>query len=474
MGLYYLIPKKIKMSKLKIHSKKILADTLSPVSLYLKFRDIYPNAILLESNDFKGGSDNYSYLCLDPLAAFIHDEEHTRVSFQNHDISDHFSGHVNEKLQQFLDYFRIDGSSEELRLNGVFGYTAYDAVTNFESIEIAKRDKETRIPDIFYQLYRFVIAINHHQYSAILMELIPDGEPSRLQEIENQLLNRAYASYPFKASGSELSAMTDEAYKELVQKAVEHCQLGDTFQLVLSRRFNKTFEGDEFNVYRALRSINPSPYLFYFDYGNFRLFGSSPESQLVVRNGKATIVPIAGTVKRSGNDEEDRRLATDLYNDQKENAEHVMLVDLARNDLSRFATGIAVEKFKEIQYFSHVLHMVSTVTGNIQNGISPLEMLGKSYPAGTLTGAPKVKAMELISRYENINRSFYGGAIGQISFNGDVNHAIIIRSVLAKNNKLFYQAGAGIVVQSQPEKELEEVNNKIRAIQKAIELAENI
>jgi len=462
------------MSKLKIHSKQILADTLSPVSLYLKFRDIYPNAILLESNDFKGGADNYSFLCLDPLAAFVHDKAQTRVSFLNEDISERFTGHVNDKLQQFLDYFKIDGSPEALRLNGMFGYTAYDAVTNFEKVDIPQRDNRTRIPDIFYQLYRFVIAINHHQYSATLMELIPDGDASRLQEIEDQLLNRAYASYPYKASGQEQSNMTDENYKELVEKAVEHCQLGDTFQLVLSRRFNKSFEGDEFNVYRALRSINPSPYLFYFDYGNFRLFGSSPESQLVVRNGKATIVPIAGTVKRSGNDEEDRRLATELYNDQKENAEHVMLVDLARNDLSRFASDIAVEKFKEIQYFSHVLHMVSTVSGNIQNGVSPLEMLGKSYPAGTLTGAPKVKAMELISRYENVNRSFYGGAIGQISFNGDVNHAIIIRSVLAKNHNLFYQAGAGIVVQSEPEKELEEVNNKVRAIQKAIELAETI
>ncbi|HKK59807.1 MAG TPA: chorismate-binding protein, partial [Salinivirga sp.] len=255
------------MSKLKIHSKQILADTLSPVSLYLKFRDIYPNAILLESNDFKGGADNYSFLCLDPLAAFVHDKAQTRVSFLNEDISERFTGHVNDKLQQFLDYFKIDGSPEALRLNGMFGYTAYDAVTNFEKVDIPQRDNRTRIPDIFYQLYRFVIAINHHQYSATLMELIPDGDASRLQEIEDQLLNRAYASYPFKASGQEQSNMTDENYKELVEKAVEHCQLGDTFQLVLSRRFNKSFKGDEFNVYRALRSINPSPYLFYFDYG---------------------------------------------------------------------------------------------------------------------------------------------------------------------------------------------------------------
>ncbi|PLX25613.1 MAG: anthranilate synthase component I [Salinivirgaceae bacterium] len=462
------------MIQLQLKTKTILADTLSPVSMYLKFRDIYPNAILLESNDYQGGADNYSFICLEPIASFVQEQNDTKVTVQNKDISPDFKGDVVERLQQFIDYFKIEGEPEALKLNGLFGYTAYDAVRNFEKIEIRDTDPETQIPEIYYQIYRFVIAVNHYKNTATIMELIPEGDKPRLQEIKDQLLNRSFAAYPFKSNGSSGSNMEDEDYKQLVSKAKHHCKIGDTFQLVLSRRFYQSFEGDEFNVYRALRSVNPSPYLFYFDYGNFRLFGSSPESQLVVKDKKATIVPIAGTVKRTGNDAQDRELATSLYNDEKENAEHVMLVDLARNDLSRFATDIAVEKFKEIQYYSHVLHMVSTVTGTIQEGVTPLEMLGKSYPAGTLTGAPKVKAMELISKYENVNRSFYGGAIGQISFNGDINHAIIIRSALAKNHKLYYQAGAGIVIQSEEEKELEEVYNKIGAIRKAIELAQNI
>lgn len=462
------------MIKLKINSKNILADTLSPVSMYLKFRDIYPNAVLLESNDFQGGSDNYSFICLEPIASFIHDEIETEVLIHKKNESSHFSGTVIEKLDAFIKYFQIEGEEMELKLNGLFGYTSYDAVQFFESVPVKKADEATKIPLIQYQIYRFVIAINHFQNTALLMELNAEGEPKRLSEIEDQLLNRSFANYPFKLKSGVSSNFTDNEYKDLVTKAKAHCKRGDTFQLVLSRRFQNDFEGDEFNVYRSLRSINPSPYLFYFDYGSFKLFGSSPESQLVIKNDKATIVPIAGTVKRSGNDEEDRKLAMQLYNDEKENAEHVMLVDLARNDLSRFASDISVEKFKEIKYFSHVLHMVSTVSGKIKANANRLEMLGQSYPAGTLTGAPKVKAMELIDKYETVNRSFYGGAIGQINFYGDVNHAIIIRSALSKNNTLYYQAGAGIVLKSDEEKELEEVYNKIGAIQKALIQAETI
>jgi anthranilate synthase component 1 len=260
----------------------------------------------------------------------------------------------------------------------------------------------------------------------------------------------------------------------MVEKGKQHCFRGDVFQVVLSRAFHQQFKGDEFNVYRALRSINPSPYLFFFDYGDYKLMGSSPEAQLIIKEGKATIHPIAGTFRRTGNDEQDRELAAQLLEDPKENAEHVMLVDLARNDLSRLATNVEVESYRKIQYYSHVIHLVSEVTGKIQEGLNPFSLLAATFPAGTLSGAPKYRAMQIIDQYEPTARGFYGGCIGAVSFNGDFNHAIMIRSILSKSNTLYYQAGAGVVAKSVASSELEEVNNKLNALKQAIALAQNI
>jgi len=260
----------------------------------------------------------------------------------------------------------------------------------------------------------------------------------------------------------------------MVKKGIASCHRGDVFQIVLSRRFEQPFTGDELNVYRALRSINPSPYLFFFDYGDYKLMGSSPEAQIIIKNGKAVVHPIAGTFKRTGDDETDKKEADRLLLDAKENAEHVMLVDLARNDLSRLCDDVKVEHYREVQYFSHVIHLVSEVSGSVRPGTNPFELLAKTFPAGTLSGAPKIKAMQLIDAFEPTARGSYGGGIGFVGFDGSCNHAIMIRTFLSKQNTLVYQAGAGVVAASKPENELQEVNNKLGALKKAIEFAATI
>ena len=356
--------------------------------------------------------------------------------------------------------------------NGLYGYTTFDSVQYFETIKFNNPDASSAIPEMQYSFYRFIIAINHFNDEMTLIENVEEGSESRISEIETIIEAQTFNTQKFEIKGDETSNCTNGDFKEYVVKAKQHCKRGDVFQLVLSRQFQEEFKGDEFNVYRALRSINPSPYLFYFDYGNFKLMGSSPEAQIKISEGKATINPIAGTFRRTGDMAEDIKLGKILSEDKKETAEHVMLVDLARNDLSKHAENVKVEVFKEVQYFSHVIHLVSTVQGKIKG--NPIEVVGDTFPAGTLSGAPKYKAMELIDRYENQSRGFYGGAVGIIGLDGSVNLAIAIRSFVSKNNTLYYQAGAGIVIHSDEEKELQEVNNKLAALKKALFLAENI
>jgi anthranilate synthase component I len=463
------------MKKHKLHciSESILADTITPVSFYLKIRDIFPNSILLESSDYHGVKGSYSFLCFQPLAEFMVHTDEIKVTFvgeseQVYPIENKMS--IWEKLDMFLSSFEFSGAS--VPVNGVFGYMGYDAIEYFETIRLRESsDKSDEIPPIRYCFYKYIVAINHFQNSLQIIENLMEGEYSDIDRIKTLLRNRNFATYNFSPQGTETSNITDEQYKEMVSKGKQHCFRGDVFQIVLSRQFRQSFNGDEFNVYRALRSINPSPYLFYFDYGSYKIFGSSPEAQLEIQGNQATIYPIAGTIRRTGDDEHDKQLAEELSKDPKENAEHVMLVDLARNDLSRNARQVIVETYKEIQYFSHVLHMVSKVSGTLEPSTNRVKVLADSFPAGTLSGAPKYKAMELIDQYEFKNRGFYGGCLGYLGFNGDCNHAIMIRSFMSRNNLLFYQAGAGIVAASVEEKELAEVNNKLAALKKAIILA---
>ncbi len=463
--------------KLKTNVKTILSDTITPVSIYLKIRDIYQNSILLESSDYHGNENSYSFICFEAIAEFRTDNGKITTTYpdgNNKEIILSDSKQFAKELNNFINEFDYDDETK-VPVNGLFGYANYDAVQYFETLKLKNPVKEEyKIPDARYNVFKYIIAVNHFKNNLHIIENLLDGEESKIEDIVQLLKNRNIATYPFSPDEKEISNITDDEYKQMVTKGKEHCYRGDVFQIVLSRQFKRGFTGDEFNVYRALRSINPSPYLFYFDYGSYKIFGSSPEAQLKIKNGKAYINPIAGTFKRTGDDEKDKQLAKDLMLDIKENAEHVMLVDLARNDLSRHTSSVVVENYREIQYYSHVLHMVSTVSGELDKDSNSIDLMTATFPAGTLSGAPKYKAMELIDKYENQNRGYYGGAIGNIDFNGDFNHAIMIRSFLSKNNTLFYQAGAGIVSVSKEESELQEVNNKLGALKNAINLAKDI
>ncbi|NMH87895.1 anthranilate synthase component I family protein [Flavivirga algicola] len=459
------------------HYKKILADTITPVSIYLKIRDKYPNSILLESSDYHANDNSFSYICFNPIASIKVENEVINQTFPDGStiekpITDGID--VSEEIHQFTKRFDVNSDTEfKFINNGIFGYIAYDAVRYFEDIDISKKDDSTHIPDVYYAVYQNIIAINHHKNEAYIFAHCHNTE-NNIDEIDHLIKVKNFASYSFYSKGDITSNLTDDEYKTHVELAKKHCARGDVFQLVLSKSFAQEFKGDEFNVYRALRSINPSPYLFYFDYGNFKIFGSSPEAQLIVSDGKAEIHPIAGTFKRTGNDSQDAKLAKKLVKDDKENAEHVMLVDLARNDLSRHGSRVNVDTYREVQFFSHVIHLVSKVTGQKHQDTSTMQVVADTFPAGTLSGAPKHRAMQLIEQYEKTSRSFYGGAIGFMDFEGNFNHAIMIRTFLSKNHKLHWQAGAGLVSKSNSENELQEVYNKLGALTKAIELAEEI
>lgn len=449
----------------------------TPVGLYLKLRDKFNGGLLLESSDYHTKNNSFSFLCFDPIVGIKIEKDSIFYWYKDEKLTTQIGTNRLESInhfQKFMESIDIEGDETALNFAGLFGYTTYDAIPYFENIEFKKRFSKDQIPEIQYAIYRIVIVFDHFKDELhIILNTFKDAEIN-FEEIEVLVNSNDYPTFKFSGINIEESSISDEEYKTLVMKAKGHCKRGDVFQLVLSKRFSQAFKGDEFNVYRALRSINPSPYLFYFDYGSFKIFGSSPEAQLIINDGKAQIHPIAGTYKRTGNDESDREAALKLSKDPKENSEHVMLVDLARNDLSRNTKKVHVVTFKEIQYFSHVIHLVSKVEGEINDKSKGLQVFADTFPAGTLSGAPKYKAMQLIDKYEKDNRGFYGGAIGFLKLNGDLNHAILIRSFLSINNTLYYQAGAGIVIDSDEEKELQEVKNKSEALRKAVSLANNI
>ncbi len=464
------------MFKFQTISKKVMGDLHTPVSIYLKVRDIYPESALLESSDFHGNENSLSYIALCPIAS---------IGINNGECTSEFPDgnrqvkpltaqyNVADAMNEFLGQFQVEGA--ERKICGLFGYTAFDAVRYFEQIPVMEaHHAENDAPDMLYILYKYILVFDHFKNELTLVQLQADGEKSELDEIQTLIENRNFASYNFQAVGPESSPITDDEYRAMVRQGIKHCLRGDVFQIVLSRRFEQAFKGDDFKVYRALRSINPSPYLFYFDFGGFRIFGSSPETHCKVAEGHASIDPIAGTAFRTGNMEIDKQRTEALVNDPKENAEHVMLVDLARNDLSRNAHHVQVDFYKEVQFYSHVIHLVSRVSGEINPESNPVKTYIDTFPAGTLSGAPKVRAMQLITDLEKHNRGAYGGCIGFIGLDGDLNQAITIRSFVSRGNVLYYQAGAGIVAKSNDARELQEVNNKLGALKKAIDLAEKL
>lgn len=517
----------MKKIEIKTHCRRLLSDIYTPVGIYLRLRDRFRDTILLESTDYHVAENSYSFICINAIAG-IEISDTRSVEFKLPGLPPEKKTLANLSdtpglLWEFMQRFETEPAAEKAvrAVQGLFGYTTFDAVQFFDTIKLrsgrdaaddggkhrgeeepgerqadgadkregkgaadggGKRqgagtyqvDGQAPIPLMRYRLYQYVICINHFKDELYICENRIAGVESELSVVESLIKSKDVPVYPFKIKGEETSNLRDEEYIDIVKKGIKSCHRGDVFQIVLSRRFQQGFAGDEFNVYRALRSINPSPYLFFFDYGDYKLMGSSPESQLILQNGEAVVHPIAGTFKRTGDDVTDEMMADKLLKDAKENAEHVMLVDLARNDLSRSCDAVTVAQYRQVQYYSHVIHLVSEVRGKLRAGYNPFELLATTFPAGTLSGAPKFKAMELIDEYEPTARSYYGGCIGFMGFDGSCNHAIMIRSLLSRNNTLIYQAGAGVVAASQPESELQEVNNKLGALKKAILFAEEI
>ena len=473
------------MKKILINTtcKKLLADVFTPVSIYLRLRDRFRDTILLESTDHHAADNSWSFIGINAIAGMeIRSPEFIEFKLPGQKpepLPIKKGDDVPSLLFEFMQRFEASSDSKEARFaQGLYGYTSYDAVQFFDQVQLKVNNSAASdvnaIPLMRYRLYQYVIALNHHKDELFICENKIQGIESELAIVESLIRSKDVPVFPFSVVGNESSNVTDANYRAMVEKGIASCLRGDVFQIVLSRRFQQSFAGDEFNVYRALRSINPSPYLFFFDYGDYKLLGSSPESQIVIKDGKAIVHPIAGTFKRTGDDSIDHREAARLLEDKKENAEHVMLVDLARNDLSRLCDDVTVAQYRQVHYYSHVIHLVSEVVGKVREGSNPFELLAKTFPAGTLSGAPKIKAMQLINSFEPTARTYYGGAIGFMGFDHSCNHAIMIRTFLSKKNTLIYQAGAGVVAASNPESELQEVNNKLGALKKALDFATSI
>ncbi len=454
----------------------LLADMETPVSIYLKVRDLYPKSALMESSDFHSAENAHSYICLDPIASIgvnrgVVELQYPDGSVRSEDLSEDYT--IEVALNNFKREFQVSGEYSEVC--GMYGYTTFNAVQYFEPINVKESCNEMAdAPDLLYIVYKQVIVFNHFRNEVVLVEMCKDGESDNLQKLRLNLTSLNISSYNFSRVGEITSTLSDDEHRDNIRRGIVHCLRGDVFQIVLSRRFIQNYMGDDFKVYRALRSINPSPYLFYFDFGGYRIFGSSPETHCKISDGRAYIDPIAGTCKRTGNYEEDNVEREKLLSDPKEGAEHVMLVDLARNDLSRNCKDVKVQFFKELQNYSHVMHLVSRVEGVMKEGSNSVGTFIDTFPAGTLSGAPKVKAMQLISDLEPHNRGAYGGCIGFIGFGGDLNQAITIRTFVSRGDELWLQAGGGIVAKSDVESELQEVNNKLGALNRAIEMAEKI
>ena len=462
-------------------SKTILADLYTPVGVYMRLRDLYPQSALMESSDYHDSNNSRSFIGIDPMASVAIGHGMATVTYPDgstfqHEVNKEYRS--DKAIHQLIDHIQVSG--DDAKICGLFGYTSFNAVRYFEDIPVKDETQaKNDAPDLLYILYKVVIVFDHFNNTLKIVTLeapsnLPQKGEAQVDVILKAMNKSNIKAYDFHPVGDVRSTLTDEEHKANIRRGIKHCLRGDVFQIVLSRRFIQSYEGDDFKLYRALRSINPSPYLFYFDFGGFRIFGSSPETHCRIEGRKAYIDPIAGTTKRTGDAEADRKGAEYLRNDPKENAEHVMLVDLARNDLSRNCHGVKVDFYKDLQYYSHVIHLVSRVSGELDNGADPIKPFIDTFPAGTLSGAPKVRAMQLISEYEPHNRGAYGGCIGYIGLDGSLNQAITIRTFVSRNGELWFQAGGGIVAKSDEEYELQEVNNKLGALRRAILMAEKM
>lgn len=462
--------------QLQFDTQELPGDTLTPVGVYLRLRDVYPCSLLLECTDYSSRTNAFSYICLNPVLGIELRANKAISYFPGGKEKIESVSNAIDQVNGFLNSIEVTGDAEiPSPVHGLFGFTSFESALLFEKYDpelLLRGSVEREVPFLRYDFYKIILTFNHFNDTLIITEYyndeLPGGESNKVLSI---LANHNFTGYPFRLEEEEQSLIDDAGFKNMVGEAVRHCAIGDVFQLVVSRRYRQKFSGDEFNVYRSLRSVNPSPYLFYFDYIAYKIFGSSPEAQIKVQNGKAVINPIAGTIRRTGNTQVDLKLAQELLENPKENSEHVMLVDLARNDLSRSCTNVKVDIYKEVQAFSHLWHLVSTVSGDLPETVSPFTVFAKTFPAGTLSGAPKHRAIELISKLETSQRGYYGGAIGYVGLNNTLNQAIVIRSFFSKGGYLNFQAGAGIVINSTEEGELNEVTNKLDALRTALKRA---
>jgi anthranilate synthase component I len=458
--------------KLKVIQNTILSDLYTPVGVFLKLRDQYANVVLLESSEYASKEGSYSFIACDELSGIeVNNHVVNRFSFEHKPTNYKLQNDIVDEINGFLDTFTFEG--ENSPFNGLFGYSSFESIKYFEKSSYHSKPNPYAIPDIKYSLYRFIIVFDHFRHKLTVVENCPLTDESKASKIFTLINKHDYQTYGYKLESQEKMNMSDEAFMAMVTKCKEHCKRGDVFQIVPSRRYSTAFSGDEFNVYRNLRSINPSPYLFYFDYVSYKLFGSSPEAQIIIKNNEAEVHPIAGTIKRSPDPIKDEANTKQLLEDPKENSEHIMLVDLARNDLSKSTTNVHVASYREVQYFSHVIHLVSKVKGTLKKGISAYKVFADTFPQGTLSGAPKIEALKIIENLEPHHRGHYGGAIGMIGFDNTLNHAIVIRSILSQNGELHLQAGAGVVIDSKEEFELKEVNNKLGALKVALAIENN-
>lgn len=453
---------------------KTHVDEITPISAYYSLKG--NNKFLLESASHDKGMGRYSFIGIEPYR--IIKSYGDKVTIVDKDGENSLSGKVLDYVQRSVSLQYNSLGLDMPFVGGAVGYVGYDVIKQYERIPDDNLD-EIKIPEANLMFYKTFIAFDHYKHTlSVIYNVLPEDGTDYLHIVNKlYLINSKLKS---RNSYHELSRVekykdyisntSEESFSELVNKAKEYIQKGDIFQVVLSQRLKFKTEGDSFEVYRRLRAKNPSPYLFYIDYGDFQIAGSSPECLVTVNKGIVETNPIAGTRRRGKNDEEDESLKAELLADEKERAEHVMLVDLGRNDIgkiSEFGT-VKVDRFMEVDYYSHVMHIVSTVSGKLKEGFSCFDALKACLPVGTVSGAPKIRAMEIIDELENVKRGLYAGAVGYFSYNGNMDTCIAIRTIAFKGDYAYVQAGAGIVHDSDPKSEYIETLNKAMAMREVI------
>jgi len=464
----------------------ITADLLTPVLAYLKIRENGKQSFLLESVEGSLNLARYSFIGKNPQKIFFNNALALteKVDGKEETKQENIFAYVKKELKKFKQP-KIDELPDFT--GGVVGFLGYETISLIEKV-VPRNENGFENADSIFGIYKTILAFDHYKHQIILISNVDVTEfnsieaayqsgKTELAKLRSELKKPIEFSSDFSFEKDFQTNFSTEEFYKIVEESKQNIIEGDIFQIVLSKRFSTGYSGDLFNVYRALRIINPSPYMYHLEFEHdFTVIGTSPEDLLKVKNGKAQLLPIAGTRRRGKNSEEDKKLETNLLNDPKELAEHTMLVDLGRNDLGRVCKydSVKVSELMKIQRYSHVMHIVSKVEGELSNDHDALDALQACFPAGTVTGAPKIRAMQLIYEYEKLRRNVYAGAVGYFDFSGNLDMCIAIRTLFAKGKTLYWQAGAGVVADSTPELETKEINNKAAVLVNAMQYAEVI